>query len=399
MKDFGTYNLYLYTEVEFGKDSHEQVGKLIKKHGGSKVLFVYDSVAKMIGIYDEIVNLLRAAEIEFVEFTGIKANPSRKHTALGIQLAKQEKVDFVLAVGGGSTIDTSKAISFGALYEGDWWDLYTKKAVSNKRLPVGAIPTIAASGSEMSQASVIVDDVDTGKKVSLHSDYARPVFVIMNPEFTYTVPKFQTAAGAADIFAHTFERYFYHDSCMLADGFAEGLLKTVVKYGPIAVNHPDNYEARAELLLCASFSHNNITNVGHSKGPRGGAHGVEAILSAAFDTAHGAGLAVVMPEWMRFAADYSEEGLRRVAKMAIQVFGVSPDLEDLKSVAYEGAKRCREWLNSMGLPATLTQLNPNITEKDIPMMVEKGRFGADGLYRSYVTMTREDLAAFYKRIL
>jgi len=398
MKKFGNFNLCLYTDLHFGKDTHLDVANLIKKHGGSKIMLVYDNVTKLIGLYDIVVEILNKEKIEFVELSGIQPNPRRSLASEGVELAKKEKIDLVLGMGGGSTMDTTKAVAFGAAYDGDWWDLYSGKAKPIRRLKIGAISTIAASGSEMSQASVILDDIDTHKKISLRNDYARPDFTILNPELTYTVPKFQTAAGAADIFAHTFERYFYNDSSALGDGFAEGLLKTVVKYGPIAVNDPKNYEARAELLLCASMSHNNITNVGHGSGPRGGAHGVESIISATFDTAHGAGLAVVMPEWLRYAADYSEEGLKRVAKFAIQIFGVSPDLEDLHTVAYEGANRCEQWISSLGLPNKLSQL-ADIKESDIPLMVEKGRFGDDGLFKTYVTMTKEQLSEFYKRII
>lgn len=402
MKTFSNFSLHLYTEVVFGRDTHKQVGDLIHKYGGNKVMLVYDNVAKLIGVYDQVVELLNQANLPFVELGGIQPNPRRSLAAQGVETAKAEGVDFVLGIGGGSTMDTSKAIAYAVKYDGDWWDLYAGRAKPVDRLPVGAISTIAASGSEMSMASVILDDVDSHKKCSLRSTIGRPVFTILNPEFTYTVPAFQTGAGAADIFAHTFERYFYHDSSALSDGFAEGLLKTVVKYGPIAVRDPKNYEARSQLLLCASFAHNDITGLGHGAGPRGGAHGLESIMSATFDTVHGAGLAVVMPEFLRYCADYSEEACARAAKLAITVFGVQPDLEDLHQVAYEGADRLRDWLNSLGMPAKLSELRcakGSITEEDIPDMVKNGRFGADGLYKTYITMTKEQMTEFYKRIL
>ncbi|WP_130870590.1 iron-containing alcohol dehydrogenase [Intestinimonas massiliensis (ex Afouda et al. 2020)] len=402
MKSFSGFSLRLYTEIQFGMDCHKNLCALIQKYGGHKVMLVCDDVVRAIGLYDEVTALLKEADIPFVELSGIQPNPRRTLAHTGVERAKQEGVDFVLGMGGGSTIDTTKAIAFAVRYDGDWWDLYCGKAKPTTRLPMGVVPTIAASGSEMSMASVILDDVSTHKKLSLHSELCRPDFAVLNPEFTYSVPAFQTGAGAADIFAHTFERYFYHDSCALADGFAEGLLKTVVKYGPVAVREPKNYEARAELLLCASFAHNDITGVGHGGRQRGGAHGLESILSAAFDTVHGAGLAVVMPEFLRYMADYSEEACARVARFAIQIFGVTPDLEDLKSVAYEGAARLRAWLDSMGMPARLSQLRGKdgpICAENIPAIVANGRFGPDGIYRNYVTMTKEQMTAFYQRIL
>lgn len=402
MKTFSEFSLHLYTELVFGKDTHKKVAGLIRKHGGHKAIVVYDDVVRAIGLYDEVAQVLQQENIPFVELSGIRPNPQRSLVDVGIARAKEAKVDFVLGIGGGSTMDTAKAIAFATQYEGDWWDLYSGKAKAEARLPMGAISTIASSGSEMSHASVIQDDISTNKKYSLHSNLCRPVFTILNPELTYSVPKFQTAVGAADIFAHAFERYFYHDSCALADGFSEGLMKTVVKYGPIAVNDPTNYEARAELLMCASFAHNDITSIGHGAGKRGGAHGLEGALSGAFGTVHGAGLAVVMPEYLKYMADYSQEALNRVARFAIQIFGVTPDLEDLRSVAYQGADRLRDWLNSMGAPSRLSQLkgwNGMLKEEDIPLMIEKGRIGKDGLYTAFVSMTKEQMADFYKRIL
>lgn len=402
MKVFSDFFLHMYTEVVFGKGCQKEAGRLIKKYGGSKVMLVYDDVVRTIGLYDEIAELLKAEGLPFVELSGIQPNPRRSLVQVGVERAKREQIDFVLGIGGGSTMDTTKAIAFAMGYDGDWWDLYCGKAKPAGRVAMGAISTIAASGSEMSVASVILDDVGSHKKVSLHSEQCRPDFTILNPELTCSVPAFQTGAGAADIFVHTFERYFYHNSCALADGFAEGLLRTVVKYGPIAVREPDNYEARAELLLCASFAHNDITSVGHGGRQRGGAHGLESIMSATFDTVHGAGLAVIMPEFLRYMADYSEEACLRAARFAIQIFGVTPDLEDLKLTAYEGADRLRSWLDSLGMPSRLSQLrcaSGSITEADIPAMVANGRFGPDGLYKTFVTMTKEEMTAFYKRIL
>ncbi len=398
MKTFTDFNLHLYTDIVYGKDKEKMAGELVKKHGGKKVMLVYGggSIKKM-GLYDTVVSSLKDAGLEIVELPGVQPNPRRSLVQKGIELAKAEGVDFLLAVGGGSTLDTAKAIACAVKFGDNWWDMFSKGAVCTDRLGVGSIHTISAAGSESSTSMVVVDDVERiGQKCSNPSACLRPDFAIMNPELTYSVSKYQTASGAADIFAHTLERYFYNSDCALGDEFAAGLLRTVVKYGPIACEDPNNYEARGELMLCATFSHNDITGIGHS-GVRGGPHGLESIISGTYDTAHGAGLAVVMPAWLRYVADFSDKGCARVAKLAIEVFGVTPDLADLKSVAYEGIERFKSWLKRIGMPLTLTELG--VENADIDLFIERGRFNADGLFVGYVTMTKDQMRNFYEGIL
>jgi len=249
--------------------------------------------------------------------------------------------------------------------DGDYWKFYSGTA-TDKMLPVGTINTIAAAGSETSRSSVMVDDVETGFKRSVNLDCCRPVFAIMNPELTYSVSAYQTGAGAADIVAHTVGRYFMKDipvSC-LGDEFAEGLIRTVIKYGPVAVAKPDDYEARAELMLAAAFSHNDITCLGRS-GIKGGEHPLEHQLSGHFDTVHGAGLAAVMPAWLQYVVDNgTPEQAARVAQFCVKVFGISPDMGDIKATACAGLNAFRAWVRSIGMPLTLAELGVPKTELD-----------------------------------
>lgn len=398
MKTFGHFDLHLSTEIVFGKGTEARTGELVQKYGGTKVLLVYGGGSiKRIGLYDRVIDSLHQAGISYVELAGVQPNPRRSLCDKGIEIARANGVDFILAVGGGSTLDTAKAISYALCYEGDWWDFYSGKAVPQARVPVGSIHTISAAGSETSTGTVIVDDVDTGAKKGGSGPLARPVFAIMNPELTYTVNAYQTGAGTSDIFAHTLERYFYPDDCALGDAFAEGLLRTVIKYGPLAIEKPNDYEARAELMLCGSFAHNDITGIGHTPGRRGGPHALESAISAFFDTAHGAGLAVVMPAWLRLVADSGEAGCARVAQLAVNVFGVSADMADLKLVAYEGIARFRHWLNALGMPSTLTQMG--LKESDIQTLVDNGRYDANGQIAGYIYLNRQELDAFYHSVL
>jgi alcohol dehydrogenase YqhD (iron-dependent ADH family) len=274
-------------------------------------------------------------------------------------------------VGGGSTIDTAKAVGLGLANGGDFWKFYRDGVPAEKMAPVGTSQTIAAAGSESSRSSVIVDDLESGRKMSVNLDCCRPVFAIENPELTYTVSAYQTGAGAADILAHTVHRYFSGKSpaSRLGDEFAEGLMRTVVHYGPIATARPDDYEARAELMTSATFSHNDITGIGRS-GPKGGEHALESQISGHYDTAHGAGLAAVMPAWLQYAVDHgSPEEIARVAQFGAAVFGVRPDFLDPRGTANAGLRAFRSWIRSIGMPLTLKELG--IPKEDLPAVVKR----------------------------
>ena len=393
MKRFSNFNLHMYTEIVFGKGTQAQAGALVKKHGGTKVLLVYGggSIQKS-GLYNQVSESLKAEGIDFMELSGVKANPLRTMVDRGIQIAKTAKVDFILAIGGGSVIDTAKAIGYALAYDGDWWDLYCGKAQPKAKVPVGSILTITAAGSETSTNSVIVDDVETHIKRSCGSEYGRPAFAVLNPELTYSVSRYQTGVGSTDVFAHTLERYFYLDDCALGDEFAEGLMRNVVHYGPIAYNEPENYEARAELMLAGTFSHNDITGIGHS-GVRGGPHMLETHISGHFDSAHGAGLAVIMPAWLKLVADSGEKECARVAKLAITVFGVTPDLADTKAVAYEGIERFKQWLKRLGMPLTLKELGNS--EQDVKTIADITPVNKDGVVAGYIKIAKDDLYSLY----
>jgi len=387
MNQTGIVNFNMYTEIVFGAGAEKKAAEMIKKHGGKKVMLVYgEGSVKKSGLYDTLTGLLDGAGIPFVELGGVKPNPLRSTAMRGLEYAKREGVDFLLAAGGGSVIDTAKAIALGLAYDGDFWDFYLKKAVPERSAKVGAINTISAAGSETSGSSVIVDDVGgTFKKSVMYPGVVRPVFALENPELTYSVSKYQTAAGASDIIAHSFDRYFLADSCRLADEFASGLIRTVMKYAPAALCKPDDYEARSELMLAGSFSHNDFTGVG-KRGYVFSVHGLESYLSAAYDTSHGAGLALLMPAWLEYIArNGGAERTRHAAQFARDVFGTRTG--DDMAAALEGARMLREWFASIGMPVKLSDLG--IPESDIPEIVKNTRSDERGILPGYLDLDKK----------
>ena len=373
--EYGNFSFLFDSEIVFGKGTEKEAGRLVKKYGGAKAMIVYGSGSvKAGGLYGRVAESLREAGIAIVEFGGAKPNPGRSHAEEGARIAMGEGVDFLLAVGGGSVIDTAKTIALGAANEGDLWQFFLGKT-PEKMLPVGTIPTIAAAGSETSRSCVLVDDTDTGEKRGVWSRF-RPRFAIMNPELTYTLPPYQTAAGAVDIFSHTFMRYFSNHPSSLGDRLCEATMKTVVKYAPVAVADPENYEARAELLLAGSLSHCDLMMIGRPGGSAGGEHALESQLSGFYNTTHGAGLAALMPALLKyFIIHGSDEQIERVALFAANVFGACPgaagDAETCgkAAVAECGVERFTGWLKSIGMPVTLSGLG--IPEADIPDVVAR----------------------------
>jgi alcohol dehydrogenase YqhD (iron-dependent ADH family) len=348
----------MYTEIAFGRGRVDDLAGLIRKYGGSKVLFVYGSGSiKRSGLYDRIVKALTDGGIAFAELGGVKANPLRSHVETGIALARSERTDFYLGVGGGSTIDTAKAIALAMANDGEYWAYYN--GVEPPRMePVGAINTIAAAGSETSGSTVLVDDLETGRKSGLMwTDVCRPVFAIMDPELTYTLPAAQTASGASDIFSHTFMRYFTNYASYLGDAYCVATFRTIRKYAPVAVSCPGDYEAHAELMLAATFSHNDLTGVGRAGDGKGGEHGLERQLSGYYDFPHGEGLAVMMPAYLKYMVRHgSPYQVARVAEFGVRVFDAEPEMADTAAVALDGIERFTAWLRSLGLPTTLAEL-------------------------------------------
>jgi alcohol dehydrogenase YqhD (iron-dependent ADH family) len=373
MKTFSNYSLYLYTDIRFGLGTETEAAGMIKKHGGSKVLMIYGGGSiKKSGLYDRVAASLREGGIPWVELGGVRPNPRRSLVDAAFRLARDAGVDFILAVGGGSCLDTAKAVGLALASGGGYWQLFTGTFGGTPTMaPVGAIPTIAAAGSETSISCVILDDVETGRKMSVNLPCCRPVFALLNPALTHTVSPYQTAAGAVDILAHTVLRYFFKDlaASRLGDEFAEGLMRTVVRYGPAAAAAGGDGEARAELMMAAAFSHNDITSIGRS-GPRGGEHALESQISGHYDTAHGAGLAVVMPAWLQYIVGHGRsEQVARVAQFGAGVFAVRPDLADPVGTANAGLRAFRAWIRSLGMPLTLKELG--IPRADLPAVIKR----------------------------
>ncbi|MDR2932982.1 MAG: iron-containing alcohol dehydrogenase [Oscillospiraceae bacterium] len=397
MKNFTNFSFHMATEIVFGRKTELEVARLIRKHGGKKVMIVYGggSIKKM-GLYDTVVTTLDGAKIPYIELGGVQPNPRRSLVEKGLKMAQDENVDFMLAVGGGSSIDTAKAIALGLANGGAYWQFYNGTA-PEKMAPVGTIHTISAAGSETSGSSVIVDDIGTGRKTSFMYPNCRPVFAIMNPELTYSVSRFQTGAGSADILAHTVNRYFMNAASNLCDEYGEGTMRTVVKYAPIAVANPNDYEARAELMLAGSFSHNDLTSIGRS-GPRGGEHALEAQLSGTYDTAHGAGLAMVMPAWLQYIADHGNpEQVARVAQFGVKVFGANPDMADVKATADDGLNRFRAWVKSIEMPLTLKELG--VPKEDLQSVIDKCNCDDQGILRGYMDLDKKAVAAIFSSIV
>jgi alcohol dehydrogenase YqhD (iron-dependent ADH family) len=395
MKNFVNFSFHMYTDILFGKNTETEVGRMIRKHGGTKVMLVYGGGSiKKIGLYDRVVASLKEAALPFVELGGVQPNPRRALAEKGLKIAQDENVDFMLGVGGGSSIDTAKAIALGLANDGDFWQFYLGAPVE-KMGAVGTIHTISAAGSETSGSTVLVDE--TGRKRGIMWVPCRPRFAIMNPELTYSVSPYQTGAGAADILAHTVNRYFCAPDSFLGDEYAEGTMRTVVKYAPLALVNPDDYEARAELMLAGSFSHNDLTGIGRS-GPRGGEHARESQISGYYDTAHGAGLAVVMPAWLQYIVGRgTPDQIARVAKFGVKVFGADPNLKDIKAAADEGLARFRIWLKSIGMPLTLKELG--VPKEDLPAVVQRCMVHNNGKVPGYVELDSSEVTEIFSSVL
>lgn len=384
------FNFYSPTEFVFGKGRENECGTYVKKFGGSKVLVHYGSgsVVKS-GLLDRVKKSLESQSIPYVELGGVKPNPRDTLVYEGIELCKKENVDFILAVGGGSVIDSSKAIAVGVPYDGDFWDFYCGKSEIKAAIPVATVLTIAAAGSEGSGDSVITKENGMLKR-GAGSEFMRPKFSIMNPELTCTLPAYQTACGATDIMAHVFERYFTNTTEVeITDRLCEAVLMTMVKETPRVIADPNNYEARANIMWAGTVAHNGIVGVGRSQDWN--SHGIEHELSALYDCAHGAGLAVIMPSWMEFVMSHN---VMRFAQMASRVFGVPMNFENPEDTAKKGIKAFRTFLKSIGMPINFSELGAK--EEDIPYLVEKFGLGKDGRTGGFVSLSSEDVASIYK---
>ena len=380
------FNFYSPTEFVFGKDRENECGELVKKFGGAKVLIHYGGgSAVRSGLIDRVKASLDAAGIAHVELGGVKPNPHDSLVYKGIEIVRENGIDFILAVGGGSTIDSSKAIAMGALYEGDFWDFYEGKATAAAALPIGVVQTIAAAGSEGSGDSVVTKE-DGMLKRGASSEHIRPKFAVQNPALLCTLPAYQTACGITDIMAHVFERYFTNTlDVETTDRLCEAVLLTMVKEGPRAIADPANYQVRANIMWAGTVAHNGVVGCGRSQDWN--SHAIEHELSALYDCAHGAGPAVIMPAWMEYVVDHN---VMRFAQMATRVFGCQMNFENPKATALEGIKAFRKFLHSIGMPINFAELGAK--EEDIPTLVEKLGPG-DGW--GFVPLKAKDVTAIY----
>ncbi len=386
MNDF---DFYSPTYFVFGRGREAEAGTYVKKFGGSRVLVLYGGQsAKRSSLLDRVLASLNGAGLHTAELGGVKPNPRSGLVYEGIDLCRKEGIDFLLAVGGGSVIDTAKAIAIGVPYEGDFWDFFSGK-VPEKALPVGTVLTIAASGSEGSPDSIITNE-KTLDKNSAEADCLRPCFSILDPALTESLPPYQTACGVTDIMAHAFERYFTNtEDVEVTDRLLEGVLLTMLHEGPRVMADPHDYGARANIMWAGMVCHNDMMGVGRKQDWN--SHHLEHVLSALYDCAHGAGLAVIMPAWMRYCADH-HDGLR-MAQMAVRVFGCQMDFADPRRTALEGIAAFRAFLKSMGMPLTFAEIGAD--PADIPKLVEMNHVGG-GVTGGYVGLTSDAIREIYE---
>lgn len=374
---------YSPTEYVFGRGTEERTGSLVRDHGGRRAVVVYGGgSAVRSGLLARVEQSLAGSGVEYVELGGVQPNPTDPKVYEGISLARSFNADFMLAVGGGSVIDTAKAIAAGVPYEGDFWDFFAGRAVPERALPVGVVLTIPAAGSEGSGNSVITK-LDGLHKISLRTPKVlRPVFAVMNPELTFTLPAWQTACGATDMMAHIMERYFTNSTgTEVADRMCEGVLRAIIDTTPKVLANPQDYDARANLMWAGTVAHNGTCGIGCVED--WASHFIEHEVSAVYNVTHGAGLAVIFPAWLTYMASHN---VRKVEQWARRVWDVEPSA-DAKAVALEGVKRFKQFLKSIGMPVTFAELG--IDNPDIPLLVNKLHEDKGELVGNYVPLDRE----------
>ena len=388
------FTFYSPTFFDFGKDAELNAGKLVRRFGGTKVLIHYGggSVVRT-GLLGRVKAALHAEGIDYVELGGVKPNPRSGLVYEGIDLCRQSGVDFVLAVGGGSVIDSAKAIAAGAVYEGDFWVFYQGKVIE-KALPIGTVLTISAAGSEGSPDSVITHE-DGMYKRGATGDAIRPTFTILNPALTQTLPPYQTACGITDIIAHLYERYLTNTTDVeVTDRMIEALMLTMVKEGPIAVADSGDYASRANIMWAAMLAHNNCCGVGRSQ--CWNSHNIEHELSAIYDCAHGAGLAVTMPAVFTYVMNHN---VMRFAQVAARVWGCQMDFEHPENTARAGIEALRRFLISIGMPKNFAELGAK--EEDIPTLAHNCCYGdvRQGTINGFVSLDQQDVENIYRLML
>lgn len=381
------------THVVFGKQSVERVGTLVAAQNCKKVLIHYGGgSARRSGLLDRVTQALEQAGVSHVALGGVVPNPRLSLVREGIALCRREGVDFILAVGGGSVIDSSKAIAYGIANDGDVWDFYAKKRVPQACAPVGAVLTIAAAGSEMSNSSVITNEEGWLKR-GLSTELCRCKFAILDPTLTYTLPAYQTASGAADVMMHTMERYFTQvDTLGLTDAIAEGLLRSVMRDVTAALKNPEDYDARAGLMWASSLSHNGLTGCG-TDGGDWSCHQLEHELSGKYDVAHGAGLCAVWSSWARTVMPANPA---RFAQFAVNVMGVQPGADDTET-ANRGIDAMEDFFQSIGMPVRINQMGIDLTEADAQELAYKCSFMDTRKIGRFVPLDRTAIYEVYQK--
>ena len=371
------------TNFVFGKGTEEKVGELCSKYGAKKILIVYGggSVVRS-GLLDRVKDSLTEAGLVYTELGGVKPNPEDDKVREGIKMVREEGIDFLLPVGGGSTIDTAKGIACGALYDGDFWDFYVGKSVIQKAMPVGVVLTIPAAGSEGSGNSVITN-ISTMQKLSLRCpDHLRPVFSIMNPELTFTLSPYQTACGICDMMVHIFERYFTNsDAVGISDRLCEGILESIMEEAPKVMADPENYDARANLMWAGNIAHNGTCGIGRIED--WSSHFIEHEISSMYGVTHGAGLSVIFPAWMEFTSKINPS---KAKQLSIRVLGVSPNYLNDDVIAL-GINKLREFWKSLGLPVTMHELG--VDNPDIDALVRNLHANKGEIIGNYVPLTKD----------
>ncbi len=391
IKDF---NYYAPTRVVFGRNSEDRLSELIKANGGKRVLIHYGGgSARRSGLLDKIFVMLKEAGIYYVELGGVVPNPLLSMVEKGIALCREEKIDFILAVGGGSVIDSAKAIGYGVGYDGPVWDFWEGKAVPQSCLPIGVMLTIPAAGSEMSSSCVITKDEGLVKR-GINSDLCRARFCIMNPERTYTLPPYQTAAGATDIMMHTMERYFSkYEEMTLTDAIAEALLRTVKDCAVEVLKHPEDYRNRAQIMWAGSLAHNDLTECGTEKDFA--THRLEHELSALFGVTHGAGLAALWGSWARYVMP---QHVSRFVQFAVNVMGVTNDFAHPEETALKGIEAMEQFYRTIGMPTSIPELiGRKVTDEEIAEMVKKCSRGGSITVGAIEVLQSSDMEAVYRK--
>jgi alcohol dehydrogenase YqhD (iron-dependent ADH family) len=385
MQNFEYYNR---TKIIFGKGTEDLTGSETAKYAKKVLLHHSGGSAVKTGLLDKVKASLKKAGVEWVELSGVLPNPRLSKVYEGVELAKKEKVELILAVGGGSVIDSAKAIAIGAVYDNDVWDFYDQKKTAEKALPVATVLTIPAAGSESSVSSVITNEEGPWKQ-SVNEECIRPVFSILNPELTFTLPPYQTACGVCDMLAHIMERYFTKEQHVeLTDELCEGAMRAIIRNARAVFSGGEkNYDARAEIMWAGAIAHNNLLSTGRIGD--WASHGIEHELSALFDIAHGAGLAIIFPAWIKYNI---KEDTQRLARFASKVWGVDGAYYSYEQAALEGVFRLKNFFRSLGLPVCFD--DAKLDASKIPEMAKRAvKFGPLGNYRK---LAEKDIEAIYR---